>query len=281
MKKQLIFLIMLFVLWIPVKTYAADYVVGDINYYVQQYESEDNIIENITVSDITEYVLNIVHEKLNQPLKTASKLIAIIFLYGIVRVFYNSASDGNIVYETVCTIIVFLNLFVPIKEIIGHISENLYSIKNFMVSFMPVYAGISMASGEVFSSTVCTGFMLSAMVFISDMCLNYIIPSFSLYFAVIISNALSPYIKLESISDFYSKIVRGIMKTAVSVLCFVLTIQSTITQSKDNIALKAGKALTGNLIPVIGSTLQDAVSSVYASMEAIKNFTGFTGVILL
>ncbi|MBR4036481.1 MAG: hypothetical protein IKJ05_07115, partial [Oscillospiraceae bacterium] len=139
----------------------------------------------------------------------------------------------------------------------------------------------SLASGEIFSSTVYTGFMLTVMVLISNICLYYLIPSFRLYFALIISDALSPYIRLSSISDFYSKAVRWLLRISVSVLCFILTLQSTILHSKDSIAVKTGKLIAGSAIPVIGNTLQDAVSSVYASMETIKNFAGISGILTI
>ena len=88
-------------------------------------------------------------------------------------------------------------------------------------------------------------------------------------------------IKLKSLSDFYIKLVNMAMRISVSVICFVLTVQSAITRGKDTLAVKAGKILAGSAIPVIGSTLQEAVSSVYAGMETIKGFAGASGLIVI
>ena len=69
------------------------------------------------------------------------------------------------------------------------------------------------------------------------------------------------------------------MKTIVSVICFILTVQTTISQGKDTLAVKAASFVSGAAIPVIGSALQDAMTSIYSSMEAIKGFAGAVGII--
>lgn len=279
MKKYFLFLLIIIDLLIPIKAYAIENGTENIDYYIRKYESESKKVESISISDIFDLIVNSLQDKWQTPLKIFLKLSAVIFLYSSISSLYSTDVNVNLIYENVCTLIIFLNLLIPIKEIVLLISDNLYSVKNFIISFLPVYAGISLASGEIFSSTIYTGFMLSVMVLISDICLYYLIPSFRLYFALIISDSLSPYIRLGSISDLYSKLVRWVLRISVSLLCFILTLQSTISHSRDSIAVKTGKLIAGSAIPVIGSTLQDAVSSVYASMETIKNFAGITGII--
>ena len=280
MKKIVTVIIAVLLFTAPLKVSAADEFTDKINDLTQQYV--DNIdISQVTISDISDYLINTVKENISAPLKLGLKMLAVIFLYSIVQVLYENKYGANTVYQSRCTVIVFMNLLTPLKNIIEMVSENLYSVKNFMVSFLPVYAGISMASGEVFSSQVYTGFLLSAMVFISNLCVNIIIPSVKLYFALIISNALSPYIRLGALSEFYTKTVKSIMKISVSVICFMLTIQTTITGGKDTLAVKAGKFLSDSAIPVIGTALQEAVSSVYSGMEAIKGFAGAAGLVTI
>ncbi len=278
MKKILTVVMAALMFAIPVKANAAEEFTEKINDLTQQY-IEDADITRITISDVFNYLSDTVKENIRAPLKLGLKMLAVIFLYSIVQVLYENKYGANTVYQSRCTVIVFINLLMPLKDIIEMVSENLYSVKNFMISFLPVYAGISMASGEIFSSQIYTGFFLSALVFISNLCLNIIIPSIKLYFALIISNALSTYIRLGTVSEFYSKTVKNIMKISVSVICFILTVQTTITGGKDTLAVKVGKLLSGSTVPVIGTALQEAVGSVYSSMETIKGFAGAAGLV--
>lgn len=277
MKKIVFTIIVSAIFLLPVKVFAAETFLQEIEDLTQQYSNEDVDFINNDLSETADYLIEILKKNLTKPLKITFKLAAVILFYSIVQIMYADGVKANMIYETVCTLIVFINLLNPLKELLILISDNLYSVKNFMVSFLPIFAGISMASGEVFSSSVYTGFLLTSMVFVSNICLNQILPSVKIYFALIISNALSPYIRLKSLSDFYIKSIKSLMQISVSFICFILTIQTTITQGKDTLAVKAGKLLSGGAIPVIGSTLQDAVASVYASMESIKGFAGATG----
>ena len=124
-----------------------------------------------------------------------------------------------------------------------------------------------------------SGFFLMSLIFISDLCARFILPSINLYLAVTVTNATAPGIRLKSLCDFYLKCVKWILRSVVSLVCFILTIQTTITQGQDNLAVKAGKMVVSTAVPIIGSALKEAVGSVYASMEVVKGFAGAVGII--
>lgn len=278
MKKIIFISFFILLIAFPVKASAADY-----RQYVTDMTEEyvDIDIENITLDEVIDFIIDSIRDKGKLPLQLTVRRICIVLIYSIVQAVSTENLQAIAVFDNVCTVTVFILFLQPMKEILVAVGENLYAVKNFMISFLPVYAGISLASGEVFASSVYTGFLLTAMVFISDFSLNIILPSVKVFFSLIITNAVSPYIKLKSLSDFYIKLVNMAMRISVSVICFVLTVQSAITRGKDTLAVKAGKILAGSAIPVIGSTLQEAVSSVYAGMETIKGFAGASGLIVI
>ena len=276
--KRICTLLIILILIFPVKTYAADGYTEKINEITEQFTNNTDIL-NISVSDVFDYLKNTVADNISAPLRISVKMLVVILVYSTVRALYENRYGAYAVYDKRCTAIVFINLLTPLKNITDMISENLFSVKNFMISFLPVYAGISMASGEVFSSQIYTGFFLSAIIFISTVCINVIIPSVKFYFSIIISDTLSSYIRLGKLRDFYIKTIKLIMSVSVSVICFILTLQTAITGSKDTLAVKAGKIFSSAAIPVIGSALQEAVNSVYSGMETIKGFAGASGLL--
>ncbi len=279
MKKILIALLTTALFFMPLKVSAAPDYEQQINQLAEDYNiSVDNLMD-LSLEDIVRYIAQQIENTAKQPLQLFVKTVAIILLFAVIKAVETekNTTASNII-DNVFTLIVFINLLNPVKTIIEIIISDLQSLKNFMTVFLPVFAGISMSSGEFFTSTIYSGFFLTSLVFISDFLLNYIIPSLQVYFSLIISDTLSPFIRLKSISDFYVKAVRWIMKSIVSVICFVLTLQTTISQGKDTLTVKAGKFITSVAVPVIGSALQDAVGSVYASMEAIKGFAGAVGI---
>jgi len=278
MKKYFFAVIIRIIILFPYKVYAADYN-RQIDSLLDEYNIPQEYTSNLTIENIYNFFIEKALDSLYEPIRLGVKLCTVIMLCATVKVLQNDTKDTNDITDTVSCLMTFTILLGPVTELLNIISENLFTIKNFMTSFLPVYAGISMASGELVTSGIYSGFFLTAIIFITNFTVKIIIPAIQFYFAMIISNALSPYIKLQSLCDFYIKVVKWIMRSIVSVICFILTIQTTISQGKDTMVLKAGKALAGSAIPVIGSVLQDAVGSVYAGMEAIKGYAGAAGII--
>ena len=278
MKKLLFILIAITIFNIPftvcAKTEYENQLKDITNEYGIDYENIEDITVQSFISDIKEKVIEHIHKPLNLFLKMSGIILLCATLKTI-------QTDSNNLMDTVCTLIVFLSILSPIEILISSIGENIFAIKNFMASFIPVLSGISMASGEFVTSTLYNSLFFTSLVFIADFCTKTILPSINLFFALIVSNALSPFIKLKSLSDFYLKIVRWMMRAAVSLICFILTFQTVISQGKDTLAIKTGKLFAGSAIPIIGSGLQDAIGSVFAGMEVIKGFAGAAGLLVV
>ncbi len=270
---------LIFFFMIPLNTSAIDYK-DEIDKIAQENNITDDDILNLTPEKVIDYISRQVAENTAAPMKIFTKTMAAILICAVVQaVDFKSDKGARIIIDTVCTLIVFGLLLEPLNNMSLKLLDTLGRVRNFMTSFIPVYSGISLASGEVLTSAVYSGFFLSGLIFVSDFCTSIILPSLNIYFALVVSNSLSYVIKLKSLCDFYLKSVKWVLKTIVSLICFVLTIQTTISRTSENMIVKTGKALAGTAIPVIGPALQDAVSSVYAGMESIKGFAGVVGLI--
>lgn len=253
---------------------------------IDKIATEQNIdTENILslgLKEILEYVSGILKDKVQQPLKLLYRISAVIILCSMVKLFEGNVNNGiSEVINSLCVLTVFITLLTPFKELMNMVGQTLIDVKNFMVTFLPLFAGISASSGEFLTSTIYTGFFLVSLVTISNFCVTSILPTMNLYLAMTVTNSVSPGIRLKSLCDFYLKSVKWLMRALVSVICFILTVQTTITQGQDNLAVKAGKVVVSSAIPVIGSALQDAIGSVYASMEAVKGFAGAVGILTI
>ncbi len=278
MKKFFILTVVLLIFFLPLKAHAG--YEEEINQIARDNNISAQTVDELTVEGIIQYVYDSVREKAARPVKTFLKLSAVIALCCVAKAFVpDEKNTASLITESVGTVIIFISLLEPMQDIIYMVSDNLRSVKNFMATFLPLFSAICMASGEFLTSNIYTGFFLAGLVFAANFCLVYILPSVRLYFALIISNAISPYIRLESIGNLYLKFTKRAMRCIVSVICFVLTLQTTISRGKDTLAVKTGKLIAGSAVPVIGNILQDAIGSVYSGMEAIKGFAGVVGIL--
>ena len=227
--KRVFLIIILAMFFIQMPVYALTDYEGEINNIANAYNLDSEKILKADVQTFIDYVVENIKSVYRKPLKITLEIAAVIIMYSLSKTLLIENTATNTA-DTVSVITIFLLLVSPTKEMMGFISENLIAVKNFMTSFIPVFSGIIMASGEFFTATVYTGLFITAMVAISNLCIEIIIPSVRIYMSVFIADALSPFIKLKSLGEFYYKSVKNIMKISVSLICFLLTLQTTISQ---------------------------------------------------
>lgn len=277
-------LILLIFFSCSVSVYAADNNHFNENLYdfAQEYNLDFEQIKENPFGVLWDIIKNSAKEFQSLQLKTFTKIATILILTSLLGFFVSS--DGNnisIIVNTVSVFVILTNTFKLFLQLTEDAGAVFFEVKNFIVSFLPVFAGISFASGEMITSTVYTGFFLICVVTVANFCINYIIPSLNIFLAIGITDCTTSVIKLKPVCDFYSKIIKMLMTAAVSIICFVLSLQTTITQSQDTMAVKTGKMIVSSAVPIIGSTLQGAVTSVYASMGVLKGFCGIAGIAVI
>ncbi len=275
MKRLIILIIVIMFFTFPIKTYAtSDIYTQEINEITKEYSNE----LDLSFDGIINFINRELDEKIKEPLELLFKTMVVILISSVLKFFQTKDfEDIGQTIDKITVISVFLILMPSLAKVIKIITENLFDINSFMTTFIPIFAGISAASGEFLTSTLYTGIFLTGLLFVSNLCVNIIIPSFNVFLAVNLTSSAVDEIRLDSFLEFYLKLIKWVLKAIVSFICFSLTLQTTITQSQDNLALKIGEGVTG-VIPVIGGALQDAVGSVYSSMEVVKGFAGLAGI---
>lgn len=280
MKKLIVSVFVIIICALPV---SAQDIEKDYSQKIDEIVSEYNIeFDNLTehpVETIWDIIKTQVKNYFVLPVDSLYKIISILLITTLIN-FLNFENNKDIsqLINTVAMLLMFYSVYDLFNDILANVSEMLYNVKNFMLSFIPIFGGISFASGEIVTSSVYTGFFLVTIVAVADVCVAYIIPSINLYIALGVTSGLSSVINLKPLCDLYSKSVKIIMTAVVSAIGFMLSIQNVISQSKDGLVLKAGKLFVTSAVPIIGSSLESAVGSVYASMAVLKGFCGLAGI---
>ena len=279
MKRTIKILMLSFLIFsLPSTVYARTNYADEIYSMAEDYSITKEDVSNFTLTTVIDYIKENRRDKFQRPIKICINLCGIIIISAVCSAVKINGLNENII-SCICTLFVFLRLIEPINTIVTSSCESLIEVKNYMTAFLPIYAGVTAASGYAGTSAVATGFFLQGLVFFANVCVDYIIPSLKLFFVMIVANGLSYYIKFNTVCEFYLKAIKTALKLIVSIICVGLSLQTAVSSGADALAIKAGKAIAGTAIPVIGSALQDAVSSVYGAMNSIKSFAGAVGII--
>ena len=280
MKRIIVSIIMIICLAMPVSAEEpGKELANEIDIILGEYNIDFSEIQDHPTEVFTQIIKKAFGYNFNPVIQQFCRITIVLFVSSLIGFFaFEQNKHISGIIETVLTLIIFYSSYQSLNDLLNTVFNVLTEVKDFMVSFLPVFAGVSFASGQYISSTLYTGFFLMAVISVANFCTSYIIPSINLYLAVGVTSTVSSLINLKPLYNLYTRIVKFSMTTVVSVLCFVLSIQTTIAQGKDGLALKAGKMIVSTAIPVIGSALENAVSTIYSSMGVMKTFFGIAGI---
>lgn len=235
---------------------------------------------NINTQNVFKHIKNFLRDGANTPLKVGSGSIAIIILISLINAISGSSETSkSAVFVCGLSLTVYLSV-----QVYSAISASVSAIKGtctFMLSFVPMYAGIVAVSGGVTTSVTMNALLLSATEVVSMLAAYIIVPVMSGYLAVSVCSSVSPLVMSNAVGESLKKIALWILSLISTVFLGVLSIQTAVNSSADSLALRTSKFIIGTTVPVAGQVLSEATSTVTASMQLLKSTAGIYGVVAL
>lgn len=240
-----------------------------------QVENPQSLL-NISFGDFVGGIFKEVKGALSKPITIFTTAIAAMLLCAIlnsVKSGFNSSSYGRI-FSTVSVICVCGTVIVPVHSLLKSCSEVISVVTKFMLSFVPVYSGIIASSGKPILATAYQLSVVGVIQLIAEISAVVIVPLLSIYLAFCLIGSTSSQINTEGIA-------RGVKRTATVILTFLLsvfvgllTVQSIVASSTDSLSLKTAKFAVSTFLPVVGSAMSEALSSISGSMGLMKSAVG-------
>ena len=150
-----------------------------------------------------------------------------------------------------------------------------------MLAFIPVYALLISLSGNPASALTYNSFLLffcQAMSFFLD---NAFVSVAGAYFALIIAFSFNSVINLNRFINAANRITSLILGTGGALFTGLLSLKNVIAVSTDSLSVKGVRYLLSSLVPVIGSSLSEAYSSVLGSINLMKGSVAVLGIFAL
>jgi len=106
-----------------------------------------------------------------------------------------------------------------------------------------------------------------------------VVPLLGGYMAISLASSVSPIISRSGIAEGIKKLSFWIMSLMTTLFVGILSIQTAVNASADTLSLKTAKFIIGSSVPVAGTVLSEALTTVTASMGLLKSTVGVYGVI--
>lgn len=237
---------------------------------------------DVTFSEVIKYILEKYKNEIKYPMKIFGISLGIIILSAVCSMFSeanNSCEDTKKVYEIVCSLICAVAICVPCSECIEFTKEVISSCSAFMLTYVPIYAGIAAASGSVTSAgiynmtliTVCDG---ANVIFVS-----VILPLVCCLFALGAVDSVNGSISLSGITRLVNKVCTFFLVGIMTLFTGLISLQSTLANNADSAIAKTAKLAVSNFVPVVGGALSDTYSAVKSGLIVLKGAGGIYGII--
>ncbi len=204
--------------------------------------------------------------------------LSLIFITSLITGFIPENGSLSLMGKSISLLLVMFSIVSRTSDVFSQCASALLVTKDFMLVLIPVFAGVVAAGGNaavaVSFNTVAFSFaQLTAIIF------NKIVPGISsIMIALCASGTLSPVVKFDGIGKTVSKAVNLFMAFIAGTFVAVLSVRGVIAGAADSVTIRGVRFLIGNVVPVVGSQIGEALNSVAASIGLIKNTVGMVGI---
>lgn len=188
----------------------------------------------------------------NQEMKNAFSYISTLAVAGVILPPFISAASGAISAIQGCSV--------------------------FMLSFVPVYAGILISVGRPLTAAGFQPLLLGAAQAVGQAAAFVLTPLTGVYLSVSMASAVAPGLKTEGISEGVRKTATWILTLIMTLFTGLLGIQTAIQGAADGVAMKTTRFLAGSFIPVIGGSVSEALGTVTSCLSLLKSTVGIYAV---
>ena len=217
-------------------------------------------------------------EKLSGSIVTV--IAAIIITAVAVSFLKESDKSADMVYLS-CTLCIISAVVVPLSRILTDAAAGIKASAVFSTAYLPVMTAVIAASKSpalALTYNSFTVFLSSAITLFAD---RFLVPVIG---CMLSFNILSSF-SFEDFKDRISKIFRRLIVTLLALFSTVysglITSQSVLATASDSLALKGIRFISGAFVPIVGSGVGDALSSVFTSFALMKNTLGVFVIIVI
>ena len=239
-------------------------------------------IITMTPADFWELTKQYISESFYGMRSAFFSILAICLLCGMLSSLTPSGGDATgAAVEMVAVLCISATVSVQIVDCVTRVGNSLQNCAYFMLSFTPILAVLLAAYGLPATAGVYNLLVLGACQIISQVVSAGLVPAAGAYVALCISAGVSGNKGLWSIASAVKKISSWVLSLMMTVFAGFLTLQGFMSSGTDNLTIHTTKFLVGNLVPVVGSAISDALGAAQGSIQLIKNAVGTAGIVVV
>ncbi len=212
-----------------------------------------------------------------RPLTAGCAILAVLLFGSAVK---GMADENKTVGFAVTVGITAVTVLPTVSSILSCVSA-LKSAGVFMLSFVPVYASILVSKGKTLTAAGFSSVMLVAAEAVTAMCSFIIVPLTGMQLGLSVSSSVLEDVNTSSVSKAIKKTSLWLLTLATTVFLALLGIQTVVKGSADSLSAKTVRFFVGTAVPVVGSVVGDALSTVKGCLKLLSSSVAIYGIVAL
>lgn len=235
-----------------------------------------NALSSFKINGLIECMAELSSESGRTPLAAFSLCLAILLLSTVTEGLRTGLSEKRLqtVQNGVVTVSLCMCVIAPLCQTVTRTSEIIRGGAGFMLLSFPVLAGLLATSGKEVTAASCYGTMLTAGNALSAAASMLVVPVMNIFLSLSVTSSLSPGLRFNSICDSVYKVAKWILTLVTSVFVTVMSVQTVITSSMDNVSRRTLRFAVGSFVPVVGNVLSEAIASFSGSLALLRSGAG-------
>lgn len=234
---------------------------------------------NLSPKDVIRFFLNCISKKILSPTKNISIILILLCVVSVCFTYIDDDIKSKKYLNMILSVIIFFIISKSIISLIRASCATLNTVTSLMNILLPILAGLIAASGNAllaFSLNSTTIYLSNIITYFT----NKILSSFTLYYFVLsVSSATFTSIDISRLCNSIKNAIIKILGIISSFFISFLSLKGLLANNIDTLSLKGTKLLISNIIPVIGSNISEAYTTVSYSLSLLKSSVGIMGII--
>lgn len=242
---------------------------------------EKDSLSSVNLPTIWEMLLNLLSLLAPKPLAACGTVFGITVLYAWVDGLRNTlhTEETSTVFAVVCSLASCGAVMFPISECIKNVCSAMDSVSVFMTSFAPIYAGVLLSGGSAVTALSFQSIVLYAAEFLTYFSGNVILPLLTVSLSLGLTGSLTPEINLGKVGDWVGKVATWLLTLGMFLFAGLLSIQSLTGSAIDRLGDRIMKFSISTFVPVVGSSLSEAFSTIRGCLGLLRSTLGGFGII--
>lgn len=235
----------------------------------------------LSVGGVLDWLWQLFREEVTAPLRMLAALCGVALLCAVTEALRDSSGSSQAVnaFGIVGVLAGAGMMCAYVTQCVVRTGETLQAGGAFLLTFVPVFAGIMAVTGQLSTATAFNAVVLVASQVFSQLMITVLMPMTSSILGISVAGAVNPDLNIERVAELVKKIIIWAMGLLITVFVGLLSIQSFVTSSADSLTMKATKFAVSSSVPIVGGAVSDALGTVKGSLGLLKSSTGTFGIV--